>query len=133
MSEDQNLQTTRDLYAAFGSGNIPAVLAALDPDIIWENPGPSGFPYFGTHRGPAAIAANVFAFIGENLDLQVFEPRHMLAAGDKVVVLIHYEAVARKTGRRIVQDIAHAFTFKDGRPVHFRDHQDNAQVAAALR
>ena len=133
MSEIQNLQATQKLYAAFGSGDIPAVLDALDPDIVWENPGPEGFRYFGTHRGRAAILENVFGFIAENLDLQVFEPRDMLAKGDKVVVLIHYEGVARRTGRRIVQDIAHAFTFKDGRPVHFRDHQDSAQVAAALR
>ena len=93
--EEINLQKTRELYSYFGAGNIPALLAALDPDIVWVNPGPSDFAYFGSHRGP--------------------------------------EAVARKTGRRIVQDIAHAFTFREGRPVHFHDYQDTAQIAAALR
>lgn len=131
--EEINLQKTRELYSYFGAGNIPALLAALDPDIVWVNPGPSDFAYFGSHRGPEAVAKNIFGFIAENLDFQLFEPRSMLADGDKVVVLIHAEAVARKTGRRIVQDIAHAFTFREGRPVHFHDYQDTAQIAAALR
>jgi ketosteroid isomerase-like protein len=132
MTEQANLQKVRELYAAFGAGNVAAVLEALDADITWENPGPAQFAYFGTHRGRAAVAANIFGFLGEHLDFQLFEPRNMLASGDTVVVLLHCEAVARKTGRRIVQDIAHAFTFRQGRPVHFHDYQDSAQVAAAL-
>jgi ketosteroid isomerase-like protein len=133
MSEQANLQKVRELYAAFGRGDVPALLEALDPEIVWENPGPAEFRYFGRHQGRAAVAANVFAFLGEQLDMQVFEPRNLFASGDTVVVLIHAEAVARKTGKRVVQDIAHAFTFRNGRPVHFHDYQDSAQVAEALR
>ncbi len=131
--EESNLRKTRELYSYFGAGDIPALLAALDPDVVWMNPGPPEFAYFGVHRGRDAVAKNIFGFIAEHLDIQVFEPRNMLASGDQVVALIHVEAVARKTGRRIVQDVAHAFAYRDGRPVYFHDFQDNAQIAAALR
>lgn len=129
----ENVRTVQSLYAAFGRGDVPAVLEAMDPEILWCNPGPSDFAYFGTHRGRGAVAQNIFAFLGENLQISMLEPRDMLASGDKVVVLLHMEATARKTGRKIVQDVAHVWTFKHGRCAQFHDLQDNSQVAAALR
>jgi ketosteroid isomerase-like protein len=31
-----NLKTVQDIYAAFGAGDIPAILAKLAPDVDWE-------------------------------------------------------------------------------------------------
>ena len=31
-----NVQMMRDLYEAFGRGDIPTVLGAMDPDIEWR-------------------------------------------------------------------------------------------------
>ena len=49
-----------------------------------------------------------------------------------MIVLLHMKATARKTGRRIVQEVVHAWTLNKGRKVHFHDYQDNAQITAAL-
>lgn len=133
MDQEANLRIVQDLYAAFGRGDIAAVLAGLSPDVTWVNPGPPDFPYFGTHRGAEQVARNIFAFIGEHLDIQLMNPTGLFAAGDRVVVLLHMEAVARKTGRKVVQEVVHAWTLRDGRCVHFHDYQDNAAVLAALR
>jgi ketosteroid isomerase-like protein len=31
------LETVQQIYAAFGRGDIPAILAALDDDVKWES------------------------------------------------------------------------------------------------
>jgi uncharacterized protein len=132
MNQEANVCIVQELYAAFGRGDIAAVLAGLDPAITWVNPGPADFPYFGTHRGPEAVTRNIFAFLGEHLDIHQLTPTDLLAKDDRVVVLLHMEATARKTGRRIVQEVVHAWTLNQGRTVHFHDYQDNAQIIAAL-
>ena len=133
MTQENNVRVAQQLYAAFGRGDVPAVLEGLDPNITWVNPGPSDLAYFGTHRGRDQVARNVFGFIGENMSIEVLDIKDMLANGDTVVVLLHMETTMPKTGRRVVQEVAHVWTFSAGRPAHFHDFQDNAALAAALR
>jgi uncharacterized protein len=129
----QNLELVQQLYQAFGRGDLPALLAALDPDVEWINPGPSAPAYFGTHRGPAAVARNIFGFLAENLRFDVFEPREFIASGDKVVVLLHTDAVAVRSGVHVVSDIVHVFTCRAGKVVRFQDFQNSYALAEALR
>jgi uncharacterized protein len=131
-SMTDNLEIVRRAYAAFGGGDMPALLALFDPEIVWVNPGPESLSYFGTHRGPAAIAKNVFGFLAENLQFEVFEPREFFANETKVVVLLHMEAVVRRTGQRVVQEVAHVFSIRGGRVVAFHDFQDSWALARAL-
>ena len=133
MSQESNVRVAHELYAAFGRGDIPAVIQGLDPEITWVNPGPGDYAYFGTHRGQDQVLKNVFMFLGENIDVEVMTPTDTLASSDKVVVLLHMECTAKKTGRKVVQEVAHVWTFKNGRPVHFHDFQDNAAIVTALR
>jgi ketosteroid isomerase-like protein len=72
-------------------------------------------------------------FLAENMEIHVFEPREFLASGDRVVVLLHMEVTMRRTGRRLTQEVAHAFKMKDGRPMEFHDFQNNYAIAEALR
>jgi ketosteroid isomerase-like protein len=127
-----NLETAQQAYAAFGQGDLPGILATLDPSIVWENPGPNSPSYFGTHRGHAAVAANVFGFLAENLQFDVFEPREFLVGEDKVVVLLHMQARIKRTGERFVQDAVHVFSFTGGKVVRFQDFQNSYALAKAL-
>jgi uncharacterized protein len=127
-----NLETVQQAYAAFGQGNLAGILATLDPSIVWENPGPNSPSYFGTHRGHAAVAANVFGFLAENLQFDVFEPREFLAGADKVVVLLHMQARIKRTGERFAQDAVHVFSFGSGKVVRFQDFQNSYALAKAL-
>jgi ketosteroid isomerase-like protein len=43
------------------------------------------------------------------------------------------EAVARSTGKRIVQEAAHVFTFRAGKLIGFHDFQNSHAVLDALR
>jgi ketosteroid isomerase-like protein len=135
MSHEGNIEKLQSVYASFACGNVSAIVAALDPEFVWTNPGPSAeFSYFGTHTGRNA-ALRVFQFIGDHLQMQKFEPYRFLADGDTVVVLIRQEATVRSSGRArsYAQTCAHVWTLKDGTPIALHDLQDTMVVVSALR
>ena len=46
------LSVVQNVYAAFGRGDIPALLDALAPDVRWEVVGRKGdYPTFGVRHG----------------------------------------------------------------------------------
>ena len=92
-------------------------------------PGLLVIPGAGVHRGKDAVAG-FFTTLAENTDFQAFEPREFIAQGDTVVALIHSEATARSTGRKVVDDAAHIWSFRDDKVARFRVIQDAALVAA---
>lgn len=129
----QNLEIVQAMYQAFGRGDLPALVAFMDPDIEWQNPGPSELGYFGTHRGPAAVSRNIFGFIAERLRFEQFEPREFFSSGDKVVVLLECAAVAAPSGKRVAQNVVHVFTLRDQKVVRFQDFQNSYALSEALR
>ena len=130
---NESLEIVQRAYAAFGRGDVAALLALMDEGIVWENPGDSDLAYFGTHYGPVAVAKNVFGFLGENLQFDVFEPREFFVNASKVVVLLHIEAIVRRTGERVVQKAVHVFSLGGGKITAFHDFQDSYRLARALK
>jgi hypothetical protein len=132
MSEADNTQTAKDAYAAFGRGDIPALLGLMTDDIEWVFPGPPDvLPDAGTFTGPEAVGA-WFGTLDANVEFQVFEPREFIAQGDRLVVLVHVESTVRSTGRKIVVDEAHSWTFRDGKVSAFRVYTDTAAAVSAF-
>jgi ketosteroid isomerase-like protein len=131
MSEEANVQAAQAGYAAFGRGDMPAILEMLADDVEWVDPGPADvLPTAGTHRGKDAVLA-WFGALGGNVDFEVFEPREFIAQGDKVVALIHAEATIRNTGKKMVQDEAHVWTFRDGKVARLQLYLDTAAMVSA--
>src|SRR5262249_22564297 len=133
MSKDANVAKVQALYEAFGRGDIDAVLNGIHPKIVWVNPGPNEFRYFGVHEGREAVARNVFAFIGENMDIHSLTPSEILASETTVVVLLDMDVTIRATSKRVVQKVAHVWTLVDGSPARFHDFQNNYAIANAMR
>lgn len=128
-----NVAQVQNIYAAFGRGDIAAILAGCAPDIDWDSIGPrEGFPAFGPRRGPEEVA-QFFRDVAANDEFGEFSPREFVASGDKVVALGHYAITMKKTGRKFATDWAHVFTFRDGKVVKFREHTDSAKFVEAYR
>lgn len=125
------LSTVQGAYAAFGRGDIPAVLDTLAEDVEWVLPQVDN-PIGGTHRGKAAVQA-WFGKLADTLDFQRFEPREFIAQGDKVVVLIRSESIVRSTGKKLSDDLAHVHTYRNGKLVRFQEYSDTAAFQAALQ
>jgi hypothetical protein len=133
MAQSNLIEKVQALYAAFGRGDVQTVLDGMDPDVVWVNPGPAEIRYFGTHRGREAVLRNIFGFLAEHVDIKRLEPKRFFTEDDKVVVLLEMELVTRPAGTKLEQEVAHVWTFKNGRLTHFHDFQNNAAIAAALR
>ena len=56
MSEQDNLRTVEAVYAAFGRGDLGALLNTLGEDVVWEHPGPADIPWAGDRRGRDEVA-----------------------------------------------------------------------------
>lgn len=131
MSESPNIDTIQRLYAAFGRGDIPAILAALDPDVEWINAGPAAIAYAGTRRGAAAVQ-DFFEALAASIEVRGFEPREFLAQEERVVALGRWAGRVKATRREYASEWAMAWTVKGGRVTAFRSYEDTHAVAMAF-
>jgi uncharacterized protein len=132
MSEQENTQLIRTMFASFTSGDFPGVLDMLAEDVEWRLAGPTEFTYAGIRRGRAKVA-EFFKALGDATEFEVFEPQEYIAQGDKVVVLGHERQRVKATGLVVENDWAMVFTIRDGKIARFRNYEDTAAVAAAHR
>src|SRR4051812_49666848 len=84
-----NIRTVQRIYEAFGRGDIPAILAELADDVVWEtyqgSAQDAGVPWLVRREGRDAVAG-FFAAL-EETDLHRLEPLNFLAGGDQVAVV----------------------------------------------
>ena len=131
MSDKANAEVVQQSYAAFGRGDIPAVLRLLTDDVEWTLQGPSVIPWAGTHHGHEGVT-EFFSLLGETLEFEQFEPREYVAQGDTVVVLGHEQSIVKPTGRGFEQEWAHAYTLRDGKIATGLFIEDTAAQVEAL-
>ncbi len=132
MTESDNTKVVQDAYAAFGSGDMPGMLALLTEDVQWDHAGPSDIPWAGSFRGHDGVG-KFFTAIGENCDFLAFEPQTFLADQDRVVVLGSERIKLKANGREWETPWCHVFTVKDGKVTAFREYTDTAAIAAVFR
>jgi ketosteroid isomerase-like protein len=128
-----NIAHVQSMYAAFGRGDVAALLAGMTQDIDWQTIGrPKDFPTLGPRKGVAQVQ-EFFQLVAEHEDFSDFSPREFYAADDKVFVLGSYSLKLKKTGKAIASEWVHVFTLKDGKVTRFREHTDTAQFAESYR
>jgi len=130
-TKQTNIETTRQLFAAFGGGDIPAILEFLDDAIVIEFYGPDVIPYAGIYRGKQE-ARRFFETVLSSVDINQFDPEEMLADEDKVIVTGHLNLTAKSTGKVIDSDFVHVITLAGGKWVRFRDFMDTAVAVQAF-
>ena len=130
MSEQENVSIVHQAYDNFKAGNIPALLDLCSEDITWQLPQMENVP-FGGKRTTRAGVGEFFALIDANEEALRFEPREIVAQGDKVVSLGDYKWRVKATGREFESDFAHVFTIRDNKIVAFHEYMDTAACADA--
>jgi ketosteroid isomerase-like protein len=126
-----NVALVRSVYENFGQGDIPAVLAVLDPNIEWIEADYEFLPWRGTHRGPDQVAEKVFGGVQANFDEFAVVPVILHDAGD--VVVVEGRAKGRtKTGRTVDAAACWVWTVRDGKAVRNMNYHDNEMWRAAL-
>jgi uncharacterized protein len=130
MSEP-NVKVVQDAYAAFGRGDVAAIVNGLTDDIDWHFLGPKEIPTAGPRKGKPEVQ-RFFREVAETWSFDRFEPRQFIAQGDTVVCLGFYSGKANGSGRTMTAEWAHVFTIRNGKIAKFREYTDTAAMIQAL-
>jgi ketosteroid isomerase-like protein len=118
-----NAAIIRKAYEDFAEGNIPTVFATFDSSITWHVPGHG--PLSGDYTGHDQIGA----FFQRTMELSrgtfSIDVRHVLAAGDLVVVLVTVNA--QRSGVSASFPEVHVWRMKNGKAIEFREYQGDEQ------
>ncbi|HEU4711641.1 MAG TPA: nuclear transport factor 2 family protein [Pyrinomonadaceae bacterium] len=128
----ENKQLIEGLYAAFGRGDVPAIIGALDAEIEWWEAENFIYADKNPYRGPQTVLMGVFGRIMADWDGFTVTPEEVLDAGDTVVGRGYYAGKYRKTGRAVKAQFAHVFKIRDGKVVKFQQYTDTAQFREAV-
>jgi len=121
-----NKEIVAGLYASFAKGDVPSVLAGMDPKIEWTEA--EGWPlYSGTLVGPQAIVDGVFMRLGEIGDNFSVNVTQFVAEGDTVVGLGTYTWNRKGSSEPAEVKIAHVWTLANGKVTRFQQHVDTAK------
>jgi ketosteroid isomerase-like protein len=120
-----HLRSAQEIYAAFGRGDVAAILQRLAPDVEREyGATANAAPWLQPRRGRDGAAAFFAALAG--IDIHRFALKSLLAAGPTVVALVDIEFTVIATARRVVEeDEIHLWHFgADGLVQRFRHRVD---------
>lgn len=125
----ENVATVRGIYEGFAAGDIPAVLGAFSPGIVWNEA--DDFPYAdgNPYVGPQAVLEGVFARIGAEWDGFGAEVEELLDAGDTVVGLGRYSGTYKATGQAQDTQFVHVWRIEDGKAVRFQQYANTLHTA----
>jgi ketosteroid isomerase-like protein len=115
MAGEQNLERTKQAYAAFAAADVAAASENLADDIEWIVPGNSKIS--GTYRGKDEVI-NFWMSLAEKSFAT--SPEHFLADDDRVVVLTSITADGHTS------DSVDVLTFRDDKVVKFQTANDTA-------
>lgn len=128
----ENVAVVKGIYHAFATGDVPAVVAAMSPDIEWNEAENFHYADGNPYRGPDAILGGVFARIGADWEGFSVEPEQFLDAGDTVIMTGRYTGSHNATGQAMNPQVAHFWTLADGKVVRFQQLVDTLAVARAM-
>ncbi len=124
-----NTQLVEQAYTNFATGNIPGVLAFMDPQLEWhECPGMPFVKDSGLYTGPEAIVTHVFMNLPVYFDGFRVTVSDIFGEGDRVCMEGYYEGTNKATGNTFKAQATHVWTIRDGKAVRFYQAVDTAVI-----
>jgi ketosteroid isomerase-like protein len=120
----RNEALIRGGYDAFARGDVEAVLALFEPNILWHVPGRG--PLSRDYRGPQEVLGFFQHFMELSTGTFRIQVDEVLAKGDQVVVLCTESA--QREQRSWSSPQVHVWTVKDGRVPAFWQFQGDQQT-----
>jgi uncharacterized protein len=129
---DSNLQTVQTLYAAFGRGDVEAILELVTDDVDWSaETGSSVAPWYGARHGKQAVS-EFFAAIGSALEVTEFTPLAFASNDTDVMAVVRFAVKVPATGKSGAMNLHHWWQFRDGKVCLYRGSEDSALTAELL-
>lgn len=128
-----NVQHAKAIYAAFGRGDIPTVLAGFDPEVEWRQA--EGNPYEPTGAtwvGPQAVLDKLFMRLGSEWEGFTVNVGTLHDAGEHVVMEGRYTGRYKPTGKSLDAQVCHVLGFRGGKLVSFHQYVDTGQLQTVM-
>jgi len=125
----ENIELVRGIYEAFTAGDVPAVLDAFSPDIVWNEADDFIYADRSPYVGPEAVLDGVFARCAGEWDGFAVEIDELHNAGDTIIALGRYLGTYKATGKPQRTQLAHVWYLKDGKVVRFQQHANTLHAA----
>ena len=135
MTPERNIEFIKDLYAAFGRGDLPYILERFAPELE-----EFGVTANGQARAPWHVTASTRAGVAKYFELLLgalepirLEPQHLAAGGDYVYATLDHAYRVRKNGKTLpMKNGVHRFKIKDGKVVGWVASEDTQLTMEAL-
>jgi len=130
-----NVDTVNKIYAAFVTGDVPAILDCLSENVQWEQwpdnyAQNAGVPWLLERNGKEGVLEFfkvVSAFIFND-----FRIVSVMGNGNQIAAQCIFEADITSTGGHMSEDEIHLWTFnEEGKVIRFRHYCDTAKHIAA--
>jgi ketosteroid isomerase-like protein len=134
MSGKDNIETIKNVYAAFGRGDVAAILAVVTDDVDWASETTaSNAPWWGVKKGKEQVGS-FFDALGKTMEVDEFTPLAFAATDDgDVLTVVRYTAHSRETGKAATMEIHHWFRFTNGKISRYRGTEDTIATAGTLK
>ena len=132
VSSPDNVGIIDNLYKAFGTGDMPTVLGAMDDHIVWNEAEGNAYADGNPYIGPDAVLKGVFSRIGEDheyfklADIQLHD-----MSNNQVLATLRYDGKLKKNGAKYNVQAAHLWTLNNGKITGFQQYVDTKQLSDA--
>lgn len=128
------IESVQQIYAAFGRGDVPFILAQLADDVEWEYATePNPIPWLQPLRGRDQVP-RFFEALFAGIEITRFEVTKIFGDDSTVVDLVTLEYTAKSTGRKVQEvDEVHIWHFDAaGKVARFRHRADTLLQAKSI-
>ncbi len=126
-----------ELYAAFGRGDIPAILQRLHPEVLWAAnvdytlPAARRVPCYEAGHGHDFVA-RYFGLFTRNYEVRDFQIAGVMEGANEAAARLLVDLAIRPTGKTVRGEVIHHYLFDDaGFITRFLDIEDTLGFANA--
>jgi ketosteroid isomerase-like protein len=130
---DPKIETIQRVYAAFGQGDVGAIVDLVTDDVDWASEAESNVaPWHGVHKGKGEVP-KFFEALAASLEVTEFTPLAFASSDTDVMTVVRFGMKVPATGKSGAMDLHHWFQFRDGKICRYRGTEDTALTAELLR
>ena len=124
----ENVETIRQMLAAWTAGRFDEALDYFDPELVWEQTvQPEGWVTHGTDEMQQALRTWLGTWTGYSATFEEY-----IDAGERVIVVGTERGTAKASGIEVERQTITVYTLRDGRIIHAKSYETREAALEAV-
>lgn len=132
MGTTETVQLVRQVYEAYGKGDMATVFAALADDVEWDSHGASEIVTWGGHFSGKDGVTAFFQRITAAIALERFEVVDIIGQDDRAAVVTKVSVRFHCNGRPLTVQKVDIVKVRDGKVASFTEYYDTGIVVETM-